>query len=312
MAIAVAGQSGYNDWGEEAILTEEFLAKDHKTWESGKVSINHENNNNLLGKATIKDLEFDTENGLVWATFQDLPEKALDLINSDFYEGLSQECIPLEFDGNKILKGYGLGVTIVTYPYTPAATPAQGVGVRPTASMLAAISSKYPEFSIIESKGGETTPKLEEELESANEKIKVLESSLEEIKSTNTRLQQELTAKDNTIEATVEKAVRAALESHNKSMREASEYEGAVKELSSFMKSEDLEEFLKEKPAVGIIRATAAAMKSSVASHIGTGNGSGNGKGGSVKATSIYEAGKDLYKAAGLTAEDLEKYGDVE
>lgn len=301
MAICKAGQSAFNDWGDEAILSEEFLIKDHQTWETGKVSINHENNNALLGKATIKDIEYGPETQLVWAFFPDLPDKAKDLINSEFYEGLSQECVPLEMDGNKIIKGYGLGVTIVTYPYKPAATPEMGVGVRPTASMFAAVASKYPEYKT----GGEKTPEDEPTIDE-------LKSTIDTLKSENAKLREDLEAKDKTMESTVEKAVKAALESHDKTNKEASEYNEAVKELSSFMKPEDLEGFLSSKPAAGIIRATAAAMKATVASHIGTDGGSGGGKSGSGKVQSIYESGKEIYESAGVTLEDLEKYGEIE
>lgn len=300
MAIAVAGQSAYDMWGEEAILTEEFLGKDFRTWESGLVSINHENNNHLLNKAMISDLEYDPESKLVWATFNDLPQKTLDLINSDFYEGVSQECVPLELDGCNIKKGYGVGATLVTYPYKPAATPEMGVGVRPTTgSMMAAtLASKYPEYKT----GGEKTPE--------EPTIEELKSTIETLKSENVKLRGDLEAKDKTIESTVEKAVKAALESHDKARNEAAEYNEAVKELSSFMKEKELKEFLSEKPAVGIIRATAAAMKATVSSHIGTGGGGGRGGGG--KAQSTFEAGKDIYQAAGITPEDLEKYGGTE
>lgn len=301
MAIAVAGQSAYDMFGEEAILTEEFLSKDFRTWESGLVSINHENNNSLLNKATISDVEYEAESKLVWATFNNLPEKALSLINSDFYEGVSQECFPLEFEGNKIKKGYGVGATLVTYPYKPAATPEMGVGVRPsTGSMMAAtLSSKYPQYK----QGGETTPD--------EPTIDELKSTIEELKSKNAKLEADLLAKDKTMESTVEKAVRTALESHDKALKERAEYNDAVKELSSFMKEKELEEFLSANPAAGIIRATAAAMKATVSSHIGAGGGSGS-KGSSGKAQSTFEAGKDVYAAAGITPEDLEKYGGLE
>jgi len=302
MAIAVAGQSAFDMFGEEAILTEEFLSRDYRTWEGGLVSINHESNNNFLNKATISDLEYDPESKLVWATFVGLPEKAIELINSEFYEGVSQECVPLQLDGKNVIKGYGVGATLVTYPYKPAATPEMGVGVRPSASMFAAISSKYPEYN----KGGESTP--DNDLEKTIDELK---STIEELKSKNATLEADLIAKDKTIESTVEKAVKAAIESHEKTIKEHAEYDEAVKELSSFMKPEDLNEFLSAKPAASIIRATASAMKASVASHIGAGGG-GGGKDGGGKVQSTYEAGKTIYEAAGITPEDLEKYGGLE
>lgn len=305
MAIAVAGQSAFDMFGNEAILTEEFLSTDFMSWEGGLVSINHENNNHLLNKAWLSDLEYDPESKRVLATFNGLPEKAIDLINSDFYEGTSQECVPLKRSGRDIKRGDGRGATIVTYPYKPAATPEMGVGVCPTASMFAAVASKYPEYT---TKGGEKTP--EEDLKKIIDELK---STIDTLKSENAKLREDLKEKDKTMESTVEKAVKAALESHDKAIKEASEYNDAVKELSSFMKPEDLEGFLSSKPAAGIIRATAAAMKATVASHIGSSGGSGSGgKGGSGKVQSTWEAGKEVYEAAGLTLEDLEKYGEIE
>ncbi|MCK9327154.1 MAG: hypothetical protein M0P69_16795 [Bacteroidales bacterium] len=304
MAIAVAGQSAFDMFGDEAILTEEFLSKDYRTWEGGLVSINHENNNHLLNKATISDVEYDPAEKLVWATFNNLPDKALDLINSDFFEGLSQECVPLEMEGNKVQKGYGVGATVVTWPYKPAATPEMGVGVRPTGSMLAAtLASKYPEYST--KKGGEKTPEDDQK-----QKITELESTIAELKSTNAQLETELKEKDKTIESSVEKAVKAALESHDNQRKETEEYNDAVKELVSFMKEDAIKEFLSSKPPIGVIRATAAAMKSTASSHIGSSGGVGTG--GSGKATGVYESGKSVYEAAGLNAEDLEKYGGIE
>lgn len=329
MAIARVDQSAYNDWGEEAILSEEFLVKDHKTWETGKVSINHENNNDLLENAKIIDIEYEQETQLVWATFPDLPQRAKDLINSDFYEGLSQECIPLEWDGNRVIKGYGVGVTIVTYPYKPAATPDQGVGVRPTSSMAlaATLASKYPEFfpkqkSTEEPEGGDITPSDKEELET---KIKELTSSIEDLKSQNEKLKQDLVAKDKTIEIivkdAVESAVSSALVSRDNAQKVANEREDAIKELESYMTPTALENFLKNNPSTEVIKATSSAMaatlseiKANASKRIGAGGGGGGGgKGGSGgRAQSIYTEGKSIYEKAGLTEEDLKLYGDVE
>ncbi|WP_269849547.1 hypothetical protein [Methanosarcina horonobensis] len=110
MAIAVAGQSAYDMFGDEAILTEEFLSKDFRTWEGGLVSINHENNNHLLNKARISDLEYDPETKLVWATFNDLPQKTLDLINSDSTKGFRRNAFPSKWKEERSRKDTAQGL----------------------------------------------------------------------------------------------------------------------------------------------------------------------------------------------------------
>lgn len=265
MAIAKAGQSSFDMWGDEAILSEEFLSNDFGTWNNGLVSINHANNNDLLDNAKIIDVEYDPETTLVWATFPDLPEKALELINSDFYEGLSQECIPIRYDGNNVTKGYGVGVTIVTYPNTPAATPEMGVGVRTTGSMLAAtLTSKYPEYSI--AKGGTSIPETDPlTLESATTRISELESE-------NKTLKENVAKANSSIESTVRASVTAALESRDAAQKEQKDRDEAITELKAFMPAEALESFLGSEPTTSAIKATSAALKASAAKQVGAGD----------------------------------------
>lgn len=155
MAIACAGQHAYSLFGDEATLTEEFLSRDFKTWEGGLVSINHENNHEWV-KATIHDIEYDSKKKLIICSFSGIPDWLSTLIYSDDYQGLSQECVPIEFRKNSydVIKGYGTGVTVVTSPYTPAASPDMGVGIRP--ELAAILASKYPteDFIMSEKTGG--------------------------------------------------------------------------------------------------------------------------------------------------------------
>lgn len=143
MAIAVAGQHAYDAYGNEATLTEEFLSEDFRTWNKGLVSINHEPNQDWV-KAKLYDPEYDSERKLVICSFSGIPDWVKSLIYSDDYKGLSQECWPTVWDKNysNVCRGFGTGVTIVTDPYSPAATQEMGVGLRP--ELAAFLKAKYP------------------------------------------------------------------------------------------------------------------------------------------------------------------------
>lgn len=197
MAIAIKDQKAYSIFGEEATLTEDFLSKDYRTWECGLISTNHENTNDLLGGASLYDLEYEPEKGLVIASFANLPDMAKKFIYSEFYQGLSQECIPLQFkkDTNDVIKGYGTGVTIVMWPHQPAATQQMGVGVRP--ALAAILASKYPtnhlkEDTMSETKGGGTPAISVETYESVVSEKAQLVSRVSALESEKTKLETEL------------------------------------------------------------------------------------------------------------------------
>lgn len=284
MAIAKAGQKAYNDLGEEATLTKEFLSKDFSTWECGLISTNHENTNDLLGGASLYDLEYEPEKGLVIASFANLPDMAKKFIYSEFYQGLSQECIPLQFkkDTNDVIKGYGTGVTIVMWPHQPAATQQMGVGVRP--ALAAILASKYPqkEDSMTEPKGGGVSAISIEAFESTVSENVQLKSQIKTLETEKTKLEKELasTKKEFTdykssetdrTKAEIEKALRA-YDVEVKAQEERSE---AVRELKSIMSEEDAENILSTDPSNETIKSFVSIRKAELSRGVGSSQNSG-------------------------------------
>ncbi len=290
MAIAVKGQHAYNLWGEEATLTEEFLKKDHKTWEGGLVSTNHEDTNDLLGGAALYDLEYDAATGHVIASFANLPDKAKAFISSEFYQGLSQECIPLQFkkDTNDVIKGYGTGVTIVMWPHQPAATPAMGVGVRP--ALAAILSFKYPtEDTMSESKGGGTPAISVEAFESTVSENVQLKSTIKVLETEKKTLETDLasTRKEfgdykageaDRTKAEVEKALRA----YDAEVKAEEVRNEAVRELKSIMKEEDAETLLSTNPSIETIKSFVAIRKVELSKGVGSSMSQNNESSGDV------------------------------
>ena len=289
MAIAVAGQHAYNSYGEEATLTEEFLSKDFKTWESGLISTNHENTNDLLGGATLYDLEYDSEKKLVIASFANLPDLAKKLIQSEFYQGLSQECIPLSYQKNSfnVIKGYGTGVTIVMWPHSPAATPKMGVGIRP--ELAAILASKYPsqvEDTMTEKTGGGTPAISTEAYESiALEKVE-LKSQIQTLESEKSKLETELasTRKEFTdyksgeadrTKVEIEKALRA----YDAEVKSQEALNTAIKELKSVISEKDAEVILSTNPSVETINSFVAVKKVELSIGVGSGINSSTDEG---------------------------------
>lgn len=278
MAIAVRGQHAYNLWGEEATLTEEFLRKDHKTWEGGLVSTNHEDTNDLLGGAALYDLEYDAVTGHVIASFANLPDKAKSFISSEFYQGLSQECIPLQFkkDTNDVIKGYGTGVTIVMWPHQPAATPVMGVGVRP--ALAAILSFKYPtEDTMSESKGGGTPAISVEAFESSVSENVQLKSTIKTLESKNSEQEKELASwkqKYTDLESGESKRTEIAIESARKSwetdLKSKAERETAISELNTVMKKEAAESYLATNPTIDQIKSITGILKAGAAGEVGS------------------------------------------
>jgi hypothetical protein len=305
MAIAKAGQASYDEWGDEFILSDAFLSADYRTWEGGDVSVNHQNNSHLLN-ATLYDLDYDAETGLVYASFANLPDKARDLISSEFYEGLSQECLPIKVKGNEVTRGHGLGVTIVTYPWSPAATQGDGVGVPPTTSIrLAASFRKYDHLNLdkntqqTNSTGEISTapdpeptpePKTATELQSAKSEIAELKSINTRLTSENEALQSKLVDKDTEIQelksknsnlekqatmtqTQIESAVNAALESANRQRIAQQEHDDAAAELKSYMPVDIYNDYLKSDPTTQAIKSMTATLKKSANNQVGSGAG---------------------------------------
>ncbi len=282
MAIACAGQHAYSVSGDEATLTEEFLSRDFKTWEGGLVSINHENNHEWV-KATIHDIEYDSKKKLVICSFSGIPDWFSTLIYSDDYQGLSQECIPIEFRKNSydVIKGYGTGVTVVTSPYTPAASPDMGVGIRPE---LAAILAKYPtneDFVMSEKTGGGPSAISTEAYESiALEKVE-LRSQIQTLETEKKTLESELAStrkefsdyKSGEADRTKE-AVENALRAYDTQVKAEEERREAINELKSVMKEEEAEKILSTNPSNETIKSIAGTLKVSFSKGVGTSSSS--------------------------------------
>jgi hypothetical protein len=294
MGIAVAGQKAYSIFGDEATLTEEFLSKDYRTWEGGLISTNHENTNDLLGGASLYDLEYDTEKKLVIASFGNLPDTAKKFIESEFYQGLSQECIPIRFNSKskttEVIRGYGTGVTLVMWPHQPAASPEMGVGVRP--SLAAIVSQKYPsnpiqkiesqiEDSMVEKTGdGKPVVSIEAFESTVSENVK-LQSKISTLESRNKELENELASSKQKYaelesgEADRTKiAVESALESFKIDLKAAGERETAVSELKTVMTEEAAKSYLATNPTLDQIKSIAAILKTSASKGVGSSMGS--------------------------------------
>ncbi|MDD5537277.1 MAG: hypothetical protein PHS36_08900 [Candidatus Cloacimonetes bacterium] len=289
MAIAIKDQKAYSIFGEEATLTEDFLSRDYRTWDGGLISTNHENTNDLLGGASLYDLEYEPEKGLVIASFANLPDMAKKFINSEFYQGLSQECIPLQFkkDTNDVIKGYGTGVTIVMWPHQPAATQQMGVGVRP--ALAAILASKYPtnhpkEDSMTEPKGGGVSAISIEAFESAVSENVQLKSTIKVLESKNADMEKELDSwkqKYTDLESgeadRVKIAISEARKSWDSELKATAEREAAVSELKTVMSSEAYENYLATNPTVEQIKSIAGIMKVNTSRGVGSSNNQASG-----------------------------------
>lgn len=282
MAIAKAGQHAYSMWGEEATLTEEFLSRDYKTWEGGLVSINHENNHDWV-KATIHDLEYDSTEKLVIATFSGIPEWLKSLIYSPDYRGQSQECMPIEYrkDSMDVIKGYGTGCTIVTDPYEPAANQSMGVGIPP--ALAAILASKYPlEDKTMSTTPGGGTPAISvEAFESTVSENVQLKSTIKVLESKTVEQEKELASwkqKYVDLESGESKRVEIAIESARKSwetdLKATAEKEAAVTELKAIMNEESATAYLATNPTVEQIKSITTIMRSTSANQVGNPKGS--------------------------------------
>jgi len=282
MAIACAGQHAYSVYGDEATLTEEFLSRDHKTWENGLVSINHENNHDWV-KATIHDVEYDSKKKLVICSFSGIPEWLSTLIYSDDYQGLSQECIPIEMRKNSIdvIKGYGTGVTVVTAPYNPAASPEMGVGIRP--ELAAILASKYPQIedNMTDKTGGGTSAISTEAYESiALEKvelksqIKILESEKKTMETELASWKQKYTELESGEANRTKIAIESARANWEMDLKSKAEREGAITELNTIMSKDAAESYLATNPTLEQITSITGILKAGASKGVGSSSGS--------------------------------------
>ena len=171
-----------------------------------------------------------------------------------------------------------LCVTIVTYPYTPAAQQSCGVGVRPTDSkpvpgeLAAILKSKYPDKKIFSNEkplGVEKIPEIEpiERFDSSAlvGRMTALESTIkskdDKIATLESKLQDQIAGET----ARTQTLVNAALESFRTEVRTANERDVAVAELKSIMSEDNATAYLSTNPTneqiksiTGILRASAA------------------------------------------------------
>ncbi|MEN6291277.1 MAG: hypothetical protein ABFD07_04560, partial [Methanobacterium sp.] len=285
MAIAKAGQKAYNSWGDEATLTEDFLARDYKTWEGGLVSINHENNNEWV-KAKIYDIEYDAKEKLVICSFSGIPYWLMSLIYSEDYRGTSQECIPIEFRKNSmdVVKGYGTGVTIVTDPYEPAANQSMGVGIPP--ALAAILASKYPtqiEVTMVDKTGGGTAAVSVEAFETTVSENVQLKSTIKVLETMNADLEKELASwkqKYTDLESgevnRTKIAVESALAARDAELKAEAEREAVVSELRTVMSKDCVESYLATNPSLDQIKSITGILKVNASKGIGSPTNSGD------------------------------------
>jgi hypothetical protein len=283
MAIAIKDQKAYSVWGDEFTLSEEFLKKDFKTWEGGLISTNHENTNDLLGGAYLYDIEYDSEKGLVIASFGGMPDKAKAFIKSEFYTGISQESIAISFkkNSNIIIKGYGVGATLVMWPHQPAATQEQVVGVPPALASI--LSFKYPqtEDTMPTDKQGGGTPAISTEAYEIivsekvqlNSRITALESENKKLKDDYASIQSEFEKYKSGEDTRIKTAVESALESFKADIKAAGERETAVSELKSVMTEDAAKNYLETNPTIDQIKSITKILKANFSKGVGSPQG---------------------------------------
>jgi len=135
----------------------------------------------------------------------------------------------------------------------------------------------------------------------ADDDVTKLESTISEqktenknLKSTIDELRQELKEKDGKIESTVNAAVKAALESHDKALKEQTERDSILTELKSTVSDETLAGF-KDVPTFAL-KSTLAAIKESAGKRVGANSGTG------VQSTTDEED----YASLGVTSIEVE------
>jgi hypothetical protein len=287
LPIVKSGTKAYDNKGKEYILTKEALESSAESWTGGIVTINHM----VKEKGKITKSWF--EDPYVYATFEGLSPETVDAINSKAYRGVSQESEPVKVDGNKVLQLKGTGSTFVFYPFKPACPIKEGCGLP--------IASCDPEFNFplyshnenfqTDTPGGVNISETNQKLEST---ISDLKSENETLKSTITELRQELKEKDGKIESTVNAAVKAALESHDKALKEQTERDSILTELKSTVSDETLAGF-KDVPTFAL-KSTLAAIKESAGKRVGANSGTG------VQSTTDEED----YASLGVTSIEVE------
>lgn len=292
LPIVKSGTKAYDNKGKEYILTKEALESSAESWTGGIVTINHM----VKEKGTITKSWF--EDPYVYAKFDGLSPETVEAINSAAYRGVSQESEPLEVKGKDVLKLKGTGSTFVFYPFKPACPMKEGCGLP--------IASRDPDFNFPlytdnqnsqeSTPGGVTIP--DENITKLESTVSDLKTENEKLKSTIEKLQKESVEKDAKLESTVQAAVKAALESRDKAVKEQTEREAALTELKSCMSGETMAEFLRAEPSVTVIKSTLAAIKAEAGKHVGANSGT---------STQSTASEREAYAKLGITSIDVEE-----
>jgi hypothetical protein len=286
------GTKAYDRQGKAYTLTKEALESGAVSWTGGIVTINHM----VKEKGTITKSWF--EDPYVYARFDDLSPETVEAINSAAYRGVSQESDPIEVKGSDVLKLKGTGCTFVFYPFRAACPLSEGCGLP--------IASCDPDFNFpLYSHSQNLQEDTPGGVNIADQSTNTLESTVSDLKSENEKLRstvdglrQELKDKDAKLESTVQAAVKAALESRDKAVKEQTEREAALTELKSCMSSETMTEFLKAEPSVTVIKSTVAAIKAEAGKHVGAAAGT------SIQSTANE---REAYTKLGITSIDVEE-----
>jgi hypothetical protein len=270
--IVRAGTKAYDEKGNEYEITQEAIDSSAETYSGGIITVNHKKKEKGKIDSSWKNGEY------IDATVAGISPELKDIINSPAYRGVSQESIGAEFDEDdpkKITKLTGTGLTFVFYPENPACPLNKGCGVPIASTVDDDLNFNFPlnthnQNSTKSTPGGVNISETDQKLEST---ISELETENKNLKSTIEKLQKELNEKDGKIESTVNAAVKAALESHDKALKEQTEREAVFSELKSSVSPETLDG-LKDAP-VSILKSTLAAIKETAGKHVGANSGTG-------------------------------------
>ena len=118
--VAKANQTKQLGNGSKVILTEEALIRSLNSWKTGEITINH-----MEPVDGLKILDAKYETPFLYMQFDPNTEK---LFRNTDATGWSVEFDPdsMQFDGEKIIDGAGVGVSILYAPHIPTCTPEMG------------------------------------------------------------------------------------------------------------------------------------------------------------------------------------------
>ena len=118
--VAKANQTKQLENGDKVILTEEALKRSVDSWKSGHIIINHKE---PIGDLAIQDAKY--ESPFLYMQFDVGTEK---LFRNTDATGWSVQFDPetLKMDGERIVDGVGVGISILYSPHIPTCTPDMG------------------------------------------------------------------------------------------------------------------------------------------------------------------------------------------